>query len=342
MRERLVAAPLELADQRRAMPVSSSAATEISTLASIADRAARGGYRLARGRASSRHAAAATLSPAPALGAVDLQRARPRARRHRRGGAAPAGCDLRPRGLGGHALVPLPALRQLAGAAAARAPDARAIRPSASEIELPLRGKPLRDKIVLRLIAVDRAFHFLVLGALGVLVLVFSADRAHAARHLLQSRRRPAGRRRRRPVPRQPRPPARARQRSSRPPLRTCTCSARCCSCYAAVEGDRGRRPVVPAALGRVPDLPRHASLLPLEIYEIANRATASRSLAFVINVAVVIYLLLRQAPVRPARRGRRRRGRGRARPGLGGARARRSPPSRCSGPRWTPTRTTV
>src|SRR6185312_12522817 len=46
------------------------------------------------------------------------------------------------------------------------------------QIELPLRGKPLRDKVVLRLIALDRAFHFVVLVALGVLVLLFAADRA--------------------------------------------------------------------------------------------------------------------------------------------------------------------
>src|SRR5271165_594726 len=45
--------------------------------------------------------------------------------------------------------------------------------PSRDEIELPLRGKPLRDKIALRIIAVDRAFHFVVLGGLGVLVLLF-------------------------------------------------------------------------------------------------------------------------------------------------------------------------
>jgi hypothetical protein len=31
--------------------------------------------------------------------------------------------------------------------------------PELGEIELPLRGKPLREKIVLRLIAIDRAFH---------------------------------------------------------------------------------------------------------------------------------------------------------------------------------------
>jgi uncharacterized membrane protein (DUF2068 family) len=50
--------------------------------------------------------------------------------------------------------------------------------PDRPDIHLPLRGKPLRDRIVLRLIAVDRAFHFLVLSLLGVGVLAFEADRA--------------------------------------------------------------------------------------------------------------------------------------------------------------------
>ena len=47
--------------------------------------------------------------------------------------------------------------------------------PSRDEIELPLRGKALRDKIVLRIIAVDRAFHFFILGTLGVAVLAFAS-----------------------------------------------------------------------------------------------------------------------------------------------------------------------
>ena len=54
----------------------------------------------------------------------------------------------------------------------------RPFTPEHAEIELPLRGKALRDKIVLRLIAINRAFHFVVLAALGVLVLLFAADRA--------------------------------------------------------------------------------------------------------------------------------------------------------------------
>jgi hypothetical protein len=48
--------------------------------------------------------------------------------------------------------------------------------PSPDQIELPLRGKPLRDKIVLRAIAVDRVFHFLVLAVLAVAVLLVASN----------------------------------------------------------------------------------------------------------------------------------------------------------------------
>jgi uncharacterized membrane protein (DUF2068 family) len=50
--------------------------------------------------------------------------------------------------------------------------------PERAEIALPLRGRPLRDRYVLRLIALDRLVHFLVLGALAVGVFFFIADRA--------------------------------------------------------------------------------------------------------------------------------------------------------------------
>ena len=54
----------------------------------------------------------------------------------------------------------------------ARAP--RPHPPDRSEIVIPLRGKALRDKIVLRLIAIDRSLHFLVLTLLGIAVLAFA------------------------------------------------------------------------------------------------------------------------------------------------------------------------
>jgi uncharacterized membrane protein (DUF2068 family) len=55
---------------------------------------------------------------------------------------------------------------------------ARRSPPERDEVELPLRGKALRDKLVLRLIAIDRAIHFVILALLAVAIFLFSADRA--------------------------------------------------------------------------------------------------------------------------------------------------------------------
>jgi uncharacterized membrane protein (DUF2068 family) len=51
----------------------------------------------------------------------------------------------------------------------------REVPPAREEVELPLRGKALRDKVVLRIIAIDRAIHFVVLAALAVAVFLFAS-----------------------------------------------------------------------------------------------------------------------------------------------------------------------
>jgi uncharacterized membrane protein (DUF2068 family) len=56
------------------------------------------------------------------------------------------------------------------------ADPARRHPPEREEIELPLRGRPLRDKVILRLIAVDKAFRFLLFAALTVGVLLIAAN----------------------------------------------------------------------------------------------------------------------------------------------------------------------
>jgi uncharacterized membrane protein (DUF2068 family) len=53
-----------------------------------------------------------------------------------------------------------------------------AVRAAPAEDELPLRGKALHDRVVLRLIAVDRVLHFIALTLLGIAVLAFATDRA--------------------------------------------------------------------------------------------------------------------------------------------------------------------
>jgi len=55
---------------------------------------------------------------------------------------------------------------------------ARRYPPSREEVTLPLRGRPLRDFYVLRLIAIDRILHFLVLSALAAAVFLFAGNKA--------------------------------------------------------------------------------------------------------------------------------------------------------------------
>ena len=50
--------------------------------------------------------------------------------------------------------------------------------PPLTDIAVPLRGRPLRDRFVLRLIAVDRAVHFLVLAALAAAILLFAQHKS--------------------------------------------------------------------------------------------------------------------------------------------------------------------
>jgi uncharacterized membrane protein (DUF2068 family) len=163
--------------------------------------------------------------------------------------------------------------------------------PERGEIELPLRGKPLRDMIVLRLIAIDRAFHFLVLGALGVLVLLFAANRstlrptfykviadlqggvvsgqAHSSHGLLHEL----------------------------DNLFTTSSThlhelGAVLLAYAAVEGIEAVGLWYQRRWAEYLTFLVTASLLPLEIYEIVTRTTVLKVIAFVINVAVVVYLL--------------------------------------------------
>ncbi len=50
--------------------------------------------------------------------------------------------------------------------------------PPRDEVRLPLRGRPLRDRYILRLIALERVVHFVVFGSLAAAVLLFANNRA--------------------------------------------------------------------------------------------------------------------------------------------------------------------
>jgi uncharacterized membrane protein (DUF2068 family) len=163
--------------------------------------------------------------------------------------------------------------------------------PEREDIELPLRGKPLRDKLVLRLIALDRAFHLLVLGGLGVLVLLFAADRA-TLRHTFYM------------VVADLQGGVVSSQSHARHGLlheidNLFTTSSShlhllgaVLLVYGAVEGVEAVGLWYQRRWAEYLTFLVTASLLPLEIYEIANRTTVFKVIALVINIAVVIYLL--------------------------------------------------
>jgi uncharacterized membrane protein (DUF2068 family) len=162
--------------------------------------------------------------------------------------------------------------------------------PDRDEIELPLRGRPLRDKIVLRLIAVNRALHFLGLGLLGLAILLFSANRAdlrdvvlrvvadisgeassgpagqHGLRHSIDEL---------------------FSLRSSRLHLFAAIALA-----YALIEGVEAVGLWYAKRWAEYLTFIVTASLLPVEVYELAHHLTPFKVVALIVNVAVVGYLL--------------------------------------------------
>jgi len=164
--------------------------------------------------------------------------------------------------------------------------------PERDELELPPRGRPLRDKIVLRLIAINRAVHFLVLGLLGVAILLFSSNREHfrasvyrVLADLQGGAVAGAGRARTGLLGEIDRAFS---LQSSRLHL-----FAAVLLVYATVEGIEAIGLWLLRRWAEYLTFLVTASLLPVEIYEIAHRVSPFKVVAFVINVAVVVYLLV-------------------------------------------------
>jgi uncharacterized membrane protein (DUF2068 family) len=168
--------------------------------------------------------------------------------------------------------------------------------PQRSEIVVPARGKALRDKIVLRLIAIDRLIHFVVLVLLGVAVLLFAADRAQLKdayyRVLTALQGGVAG------GPVQTSGHVGILHELDRLfTLRSGTLHAVGIAllAYGVLEG------IEAIGLWRLERWAEYLTfisttlLLPLEVYEIATRASVLKVIGFLINVAVVVYLLVRK-----------------------------------------------
>jgi uncharacterized membrane protein (DUF2068 family) len=167
---------------------------------------------------------------------------------------------------------------------------AREFPPDREEIELPLRGKPLRDKIVLRLIAINRAVHFVVLGAIAAFVFVFASHRdalrGRFYRAIVDLQTGANGGR-----------PAQHGllhdvERAFSLQSNTLRLVGAVFAAYAIVEGIEAWGLWYQKRWAEYLTFLVTTSLLPLEVYELVHRLSPFKVVAFVINVAVVAYLL--------------------------------------------------
>jgi uncharacterized membrane protein (DUF2068 family) len=163
--------------------------------------------------------------------------------------------------------------------------------PDRDHIELPLRGRALRDKFVLRLIAIDRGIHFLILAILAAAVFLFAANRDDLRGpylRLLQAFQGTLSGTT--PAP----------QRGILGELskvfsysnQKLMLTGFALAAYATVEGIEAVGLWYMQRWAEYLTLVVTASLLPLEIYELSVRVSVLKIIAFALNVAVVVYLL--------------------------------------------------
>jgi uncharacterized membrane protein (DUF2068 family) len=162
--------------------------------------------------------------------------------------------------------------------------------PAREDIDLPLRGKPLRDKIVLRLIAANRLLHFVVLGAIAVVIFVFASQRdalrgrfykVVADLQIGTSSRHPSDHGLLHEL-----------DRAFSLQSDTLRLVGLVFVVYALVEGIEAFGLWYARRWAEYLTFVVTASLLPLEVYELAHRVSALKIVTITINLAVVAYLL--------------------------------------------------
>ena len=164
--------------------------------------------------------------------------------------------------------------------------------PARDEIELPRRGKALRDRIVLRLIAIDRLIHFVVLGLLGAAVFLFAHDQASLRREYYQflARWQAAGGG---PVSSHHIGIFHELDRVFSLSTKDLYLFASAVTGYAVLEGIEAIGLWWQRRWAEYLTFLATTLFLPLEVYELTERVTVVRVAALVINVVIVSYLLL-------------------------------------------------
>ena len=164
--------------------------------------------------------------------------------------------------------------------------------PEREEIELPLRGKALRDKIVLRLIAIDRALHFVLLGLLAVAIFLFASRKVELRdtfyRVVADIQRGFGG------APVQSGRVGVLHELDRLFSLREGTLDlvGAALAAYAVIEGLEAAGLWFQQRWAEYLTFLATTALLPLEVYELTRTLSPLKISAFAINLAVVAYLL--------------------------------------------------
>ena len=164
--------------------------------------------------------------------------------------------------------------------------------PEHAEIELPLRGKALRDKVVLRAIAVDRAFHFVLLALLATAIFLFTAHQ-HELRNtfyrVIADLQHGAG-----GAPVQTGHVGVVHELDRLFSLRAGTLHlvGLAVAVYAVLEGLEAVGLWYQQRWAEYLTFIATTALLPLEVYELTRTVSPLKIIALIVNVAVVVYLL--------------------------------------------------
>ena len=157
--------------------------------------------------------------------------------------------------------------------------------PSRDEIQLPLRGPLLRDRFVLRLIALDRAVHVTLLAALAFVIFFFVGNHAALQRDYTQIVQAFGG-------------PSRAHPFLGRFQHYFSITSTSLDEAGVGVVAFAVLEAVEMVGLWLTKRWAEYltfvatAALLPLEVYELSGGVSVLKLLTFVINLAIAVYLL--------------------------------------------------
>lgn len=169
---------------------------------------------------------------------------------------------------------------------------AREYPPPRKEIALPLRGRALRSRIILRLIALDRGLHTLILAGIAAALLAIAADQREIEEELLRLLSDFHGGAAAPLVGGEGGLVGEFEKLVAKPPA-TLRLFALGAAVLAATEAVEAVGLWMERRWAEYLTLLVTVAFVPLEIYELIHRTTPLKIFALVVNVAIVIYLLL-------------------------------------------------